>query len=345
MPSFNYKSYASLVSTIQKNSHRFVEFNLIVGVPRSGIFPASILATHLNIPFATLSDIVNGNDLATGFRLLRSQPAPSRMKVLIVDDSVNSGRQMRSVRNMIENTTLEYKTMAVYSTSEGAKHIDYYLEEVSYPRVFEWNILNHEIATRACYDLDGVLCANPSPHDTSNESSYVNFIRNALPLHIPSHSIRAIVTSRLEKYRKETEEWLTRNGIFYEELYMLDGLSADQRMSLMMHAVFKSSIFKDIPAELFIESDKAQAIAIARICGKPCFSVQDMNMYYSDLASEGCYVDSMISNLDYRVQDNNLSHSPFRNGSELFHRAKIYARRILKFNKIALKALSGSVSQ
>lgn len=337
-PAFNYKSYRSLVSTIQKNSYRFTGFNLVVGVPRSGIFPASILATHLNIPFATLSDLLNGSDIVTGFRQLRSQPSPSKIKVLIVDDSVNSGRQIRSVHNMLEHTTLEYKTLAVYSTSEGAKHIDYYLEEVSYPRVFEWNILNHEIATRACYDLDGVLCANPSPQDTSNESSYVNFIKNALPLHIPSHPIRAIVTSRLEQYRDETEEWLTRNGICYEELYMLNGLSAGQRLSLMMHAVFKSSIFKDIPAEIFIESDKAQAIAIARISGKPCFSVQDMNMYYSDLASEGYYVDSMISNLDYRLQDNTLNNSQSPNRFELFYRAKKYVRRIMKLTMITLKA-------
>lgn len=337
MPSFNYKSYASLVRTVQNYSHRFVDFSLVVGVPRSGIFPASVLATHLNIPFATLSDIINGNDLVSGFRSLRSQSSPTKVKALIVDDSVNSGRQMQKVHNMMQNTTLEYKTMAVYSTSEGAKHIDYYLEEVSYPRVFEWNILNHEIATSACYDLDGVLCANPSPHDTSNENSYVNFIKNARPLHIPTHSIRAIVTSRLEKHRKQTEAWLTRNGVRYEELYMLDGLSERQRLSLMMHAVFKSSIFKEIPAELFIESDKAQAIAIARICGKPCFSVQDMNMYYSNLASEGCHVDSLISNLDLRLQENNLSHSLFRNCSGLFHRAKLYARGILKLNRIPHK--------
>jgi hypothetical protein len=37
--------------------------------------------------------------------------------------------------------------------------VDYYFENVPLPRYFQWNILNHTTLEKACFDIDGVLCA------------------------------------------------------------------------------------------------------------------------------------------------------------------------------------------
>jgi hypothetical protein len=72
-------------------------------------------------------------------------------------------------------------------------------------RYFQWNILNHTTLEKACFDIDGVF-ADPLP-EQNDDGEYIDFILNAPPLFIPGSKIGTIVTSRLEKYRIQTETW------------------------------------------------------------------------------------------------------------------------------------------
>jgi uncharacterized HAD superfamily protein len=71
-----------------------------------------------------------------------------------------------------------------------------------------------------------ILCLNKM----MTGEKYINFLLNS-PLFIPGSKIGTIVTSRLEKYRKETETWLAANNIKYNDLVMLDlpNMEARQR--------------------------------------------------------------------------------------------------------------------
>ena len=65
-------------------------FDAVVAVPRSGCLPATIVATELNLPLG----VVGSRDVFAGERL-GSDPFEHR-SVLLVDDSVSSGRAMQN---------------------------------------------------------------------------------------------------------------------------------------------------------------------------------------------------------------------------------------------------------
>ena len=48
------------------------DFDLIVGVPRSGMFPANLLALYLNLPVTDIDSFRNGHIYQTGERGTRS---------------------------------------------------------------------------------------------------------------------------------------------------------------------------------------------------------------------------------------------------------------------------------
>lgn len=71
--------------------------------------------------------------------------------------------------------------------------------------------------------------------------------------YLPSHPIKALVTSRLEKYRPETEEWLRRHGVVYEQLIMLDLPSAAERRQAGVAWIAQGGYYRTSSARLVIE--------------------------------------------------------------------------------------------
>jgi len=163
--------------------------------------------------------------------------------------------------------------MAIYyKNSDYKKYINLALVQLNTPRVFQWNYLNHNCLQDAAFDIDGVLCKDPLPQENDDGIKYKNFILNAKPLFIPQYKIPYIITSRLDKYRSETEEWLKKNNVQYDHLIMLTGYTAEERRRLGLHAAFKAEQYKKLPdIQLFIESDRKQAEEISRLTGKLCF--------------------------------------------------------------------------
>jgi uncharacterized HAD superfamily protein len=144
------------------------------------------------------------------------------------------------------------------------------MEIVELPRAFEWNLLHRKLLERCCVDLDGILCADPTQEQNDDADNYLAFLANAELNHSPSYTIGRIVTSRLEKYRTETEAWLEKHEIRYNKLDMLDLPDAETRRARGAHAPFKARVFAlDSSMVLFIESNDAQAREIARLSGKP----------------------------------------------------------------------------
>src|SRR5690242_7983600 len=87
----NIRSLADMTRLIAENLHRIdrTKFDCIVGIPRSGMIPAAMLATHLQLPLADVrgyaAGIVNGRSGAS--------ERPGK-RVLLVDDSANKGAAM-----------------------------------------------------------------------------------------------------------------------------------------------------------------------------------------------------------------------------------------------------------
>ena len=266
----NYRTYADMALHIKQILPKISDVDLIVGIPRSGMVPAYMIGAFLNRYVCSLDEFVSGIAYSKGIRSVRERTVK---KVLVVDDSVNDGLAMRRAKERLQGKEKEFELvyMAVYAVEKATGLVDVYADICPQPRFFQWNYMYHPgLLPQACLDIDGVLCVDPTAEENDDGEKYRQFILNARPLFVPNDKVKALVTSRLEKYRPETERWLAENGVKYEKLYMLDLPSREERIRRGVHASFKAEIYKKLKdAHLFIESNPLQAAEIRRLSGKP----------------------------------------------------------------------------
>jgi uncharacterized HAD superfamily protein/orotate phosphoribosyltransferase len=258
------------------------DFDLIVGIPRSGMLPANLLALYLNKPYTDIDSFLNGHIYKAGERGQFFDVKDYR-KILVVDDSIASGSAMLKCKERLKeyNSDFDLKFCAIYVIPGKEKMVDYYFEVVPLPRYFQWNVFNHTSLEKACFDIDGVLCIDPTEEQNDDGEKYLDFVLNAPPLYIPGSKIGTIVTSRLEKYREATEKWLAKNNVRYNELVMLDLPDKEARQRANSHAEHKAKTFMESQYVLFIESSLGQALEINRITKKPVLCTENFEMIYN----------------------------------------------------------------
>jgi uncharacterized HAD superfamily protein/hypoxanthine-guanine phosphoribosyltransferase len=273
----HFKSFGDLARDIATNLARVpLDVDLIVGIPRSGMMAASMLALMLNKKFCDVASFLDNRSLQHGRTRMPSNgdlayPLQART-VLILDDSVDSGASIRRVLAEMEvlREGRRFITAAIYASKLGVSAVDVYFEQLDMPRVFAWNLFHRNELAQCCVDIDGVLCNDPTHEENDDGPRYLRFLESATPLARPTYRIGHLVTSRLARYRAPTERWLQAHGIQFDQLHMLDLPSAAERRRQNCHAAFKADVYRSIDAAtLFIESDPAQAVEIARLSGKP----------------------------------------------------------------------------
>lgn len=279
----NYRSIATLNEQILQWTRRLPrDLELIVGIPRSGLLAANLLALHLNLPLSDLEGFAAGRVMMVGARChtVEENFLDRRRKVLVVDDSVLRGTQMAQAREIIRHQMAchDVRFAAIYVQPGKEALLDYFCEALSRPRVFEWHLMHHPNLRLWCVDIDGVLCDDPTVAENDDGENYRQFLDNAEPLIVPSKEIGWLVTCRLEKYRQNTEDWLRRHGIRYRHLIMMDHPDAASRRAAGNYAHFKAAAYRKTGAHLFIESSPAQAVEIARRSGRSvfCFETREM---------------------------------------------------------------------
>jgi uncharacterized HAD superfamily protein/hypoxanthine phosphoribosyltransferase len=249
--------------------------DLIVGIPRSGLAPATMLATMLNAPMADAEGLIEGRLMTFGDTKRRPDVeralGPDRT-VLVIDDATESGRAFRKVRSMITEANVPGTIIygAVYAPVRKHPDVDVVLETVGLDPLFQWNFMHHKVLERACVDIDGVLCANPLAHQDDGGAAYEEFLGAASILHGSSREIAYLVTSRKEKYRAQTEDWLARHHVRYRQLLMLGDDAAAEGLT---GPRFKAEVYRKVGAELFIESEEEDAEEIAALSGRPVLAV------------------------------------------------------------------------
>ena len=288
----NFRSVAQLSDQILHWTHRLPhDIELVVGVPRSGLLAANLVSLYMNVPVADLDGFLEGRVLGQGWRGKQRLEArvdteeyflDTPRKVLVLDDSLLSGGAMRSVRERIEAAGLPHDISygAVYVNPARLDEVDVYCEALHSPRMFEWNVMHHAGLKSACLDMDGVLCRDPTGSENDDGPRYLNFLENASPYLIPSAKVGWIVTSRLEKYRDETEAWLAKYGVQYGELIMLDHPTAETRRQMRIHSVYKADVYRSIHSSLFIESSIKQSVEIATLAQKQVLCIDTMQIVY-----------------------------------------------------------------
>ncbi|MHC4108708.1 MAG: phosphoribosyltransferase family protein [Planctomycetota bacterium] len=283
----NFRSIQDLNEAIIRGLHRIPgDIDLVVGIPRSGMLAANIIALHLNLPLTDLDGFAQGRVMQSGQRG-RARDGGGGGHALVVDDSVLSGATMRAARLRIDRAGPrgQATTAAVYVAPEARAEVDLCFEDIVGPRVFEWNLMHGGMIGLSCVDIDGVLCVDPTERQNDDGPRYRRFLEQAPPRLVPSVPVGWLVTCRLEKYRDLTEQWLGRHGVQYGELIMMDLPSKAARLASGSHGRFKADAYRRNEALLFVESSERQAVEIARLSGRPVLSLESRRMIYPALAA------------------------------------------------------------
>jgi uncharacterized HAD superfamily protein len=263
----NFRSVGDMDRAIANNLWKLdrKQFDVVVGIPRSGMIPASIIATYLQMPLATLEGYIAGIVHGRSGRPVR----PSD-RILLVDDTSNKGGAMKRAVAMLPKG-VEVTRCAVYGpyqVENPSEIIDVWFEDCRGPRGFSWNLWKHSRLQRWGFDFDGVLCRDPTKQENDDGPRYREFLGAAHPLFLPTRPIGHIITGRLEKYRGETEGWLHRHGIEFLQLHMMPFDTKAERMDAMKFAGgrggWKAGICREVGVDMYVESCPKQAGIIAR---------------------------------------------------------------------------------
>lgn len=272
----NFRSVADLNAAIVANLHRLDHdhYDVVVGIPRSGMIPAALLSTYLQIPLADVNGYLLGVVHGRGGKL-----AKARGRVLLVDDTVNNGTAMARAVEQIRHKAKAITRFCVFGPYKPVESaVDIYCEVVQGPRAFEWNMLKHSRLDRWCLDMDGVICRDPTNAENDDGARYIEFMASAEPVLRPRRPVGHIVTCRLEKYRGETQAQLRRYGVEFGQLHMMQHATKAERMEAGGRGQWKAEIARAVRAEFFIESCPKQAGIIARDASVPVWCTRTQTL-------------------------------------------------------------------
>lgn len=275
-----YRNISNLTDIIQKNIIKIRQLNpdLIIGIPRSGIIPASYIALLLNRPFTDIDSFLNNKIYGSGNRFKNLEI--KNKTALVIDDSISSGKALIEVKNKlkIKNDWL-FKFCAVYARKKSQHLVDIFFENIEGDRIFEWNIFHHaDILKRSCLDIDGVLCRDPTPEENDDGEKYHKFLLTAEPKFIPTVKIKTLISCRLEKYRNETVFWLNKHNIKYDNLIMLNLPDKNARQAWGKYGEYKAEEYIKNPYVFFIESSLNEAKKIKACSNKTVYCTEIMNI-------------------------------------------------------------------
>jgi hypothetical protein len=245
------------------------DLSAIVGIPRSGMLPASLLATLLHVPLYAIDGAQGLLPIGHGRRL--DHAGPGEGPLLVIDDSVNGGHAMYQARQAISHAAYRNPVLyaALYPRPSSVGCVDLFARLAPLPHLFEWNLFNCQQTQAFAFDMDGVLC-DDFQGDEANSEEYLEFLETARPRWLPRrHEIPLIVTARLERYRRQTEAWLTRFGIRVRKLVMGPWNDHGERRVAFQAGPYKGGPFVASGCRLFVESDERQAKAICEYSRRP----------------------------------------------------------------------------
>ena len=256
---------------------RKLDFDVIVHLPRSGTIPASLLATYLKKPFASV------DEYCAGIVNVRKAEYKTLHKILIVDDSIATGVQLKGAMEKILAAKPETQilSLAVYGVPrpdrmQDATMVLHTHEDKDY--VYPWFLWKTRNVKDYAFDMDGVLCRDCTRPEDDDGAEYQKFLANAdLKFHTP-FELGAIVTGRLEKYRRETEEWLQKNNFKYSKLIMGPWKTKEERRE-QDPALWKAKFFHHSRFKLFVESSEREAAIIAKKSGKAVWCIDNQKVY------------------------------------------------------------------
>ncbi|WP_347245389.1 phosphoribosyltransferase [Thermogutta sp.] len=247
-------------------------FDGVVGVARSGLIPASILAAVWHVPLLSVSPVSQHiTALGSGYRLGDHGKTAQLTNVLLVDDTIcggnTSSRVLALVATALPNARIVFA--AIYATPETIDRVDVCAAVLPKPHVLEWNFANTYFVQWGAFDFDGVLCVDPNCADDTPE--YQRHIASAEALYLPRKHPITIVSARCEQNRDASMQWLHLHEVNVRRLILWP--ESSRRASTTDIANWKANILRQLKASddirFYVESDPIQAQIIAERANMP----------------------------------------------------------------------------
>lgn len=294
-----YITYNQMMDDIRSNLWKIPrDTDLVLSIPRSGNLVAAIITKFLNVRMMTIQDfckiIKSGGGqeelLKNCFKGKALTLDKKFTNILVVDDTVYSGRQLRAWAEELskdEYKDFNFKSLVVYKELDISP--DIYLRDISdlskrsifHSVLYEWTLFyRYDIAQYIAYDLDGVMCLDPP--DDHNQEAYETYIKDPIPYYIPvinPTKPTTVITYRLDKYREPTSTFLSRMGISCT-LIMVDAKDRDERSRLITPWDYKASEYGNRDdLLLYIESNDYEAQLIHQLTKKPVLCISTNRLY------------------------------------------------------------------
>ena len=175
------------------------------------MIPAYTIGLYLNRHVVDLDTFLRGGAPASGLSRRVGVALEDTMKakrILLVDDSITSGKAMRVAAECVRDSASKVKRYAgpsfatqpstLLCTSSSLRCSSRGSSNGMRCIIRIWNIL---------FDLDGIFCVDPTREENDDGPRYLDFLKSAKTLHLPSRRVGHIVSARLEKNRAQTKEW------------------------------------------------------------------------------------------------------------------------------------------
>ena len=238
-------------------------YDLVIGIPRTGLTIAGIISDYFAIPMSIPEKLPD-------FWASRDIPKKEIRSILIVEDGTTHGSHLFPTKakayDFFPGATVHMGSLLV---NKATIPLDTYGFMLCDRTIAEWQLLHLEFSQNVASDLDGVLCQDPPPF--TNEKDYIDWMTRAIPYRVPIYPLSVIITSRSEKYRQFTEDWLKENGVRYQRLIMAKGQSDSM-------AEKAGAINKYLP-EFFLESNDGTAKELHYRTGVPVICISTMKLY------------------------------------------------------------------
>lgn len=272
---------------------RQYDFTGIIGIPRSGMIPATILSEELHIGMCSVNEFIdnNGDDKVFDRHGVRPINHKSTNTYLVLDDTCCHGTMGEKVFELKKKFPNKIFVSAVVHIDGPCdiykpdiclvnllKDPDFW-KEPKYITLHYYNILNNQLSSNMLYDLDGLMCVDPP--DDINTEAYENYLRDPKPLYIPITTEDKpidICTYRLAKYEKDTRSFLKHYNINVGKLIMFQAGTREVR-NLTSSSYYKAQHYKDNKYMLFIESNDNEAQQICMYSHKPVYCYTTGRMY------------------------------------------------------------------
>lgn len=223
----------------------------VIGIARSGLLPASLVAAQLHVPLYSASPNSPPILAGCGRRIEMDERQPTH--AAIIDDTTASGKQMRAVAALVRAAfpTTRITTAVTYANPAARFGVDVAAAILPGPHYLEWNFWNCGHATHAAFDFDGILCVQGSVD----------------PLYLPRRKeVPLIVTGRSEASRAGSAAWLEKHAVKYHKMIMRPADVSDDEKDI---ARWKGRVYRTTDLKLFVESEPEQSELIAAVSGKP----------------------------------------------------------------------------